>query len=50
VVIGGEVLGTGTGSAKKHAEQAAAAEAYQAIVARRRAIVAQDAAQDAARA
>ncbi len=43
VVIGGEVLGTGTGSAKKHAEQAAAAEAYEAIVA-------QDAAQDAARA
>src|SRR6478735_4073019 len=33
VVVGGDVLGTGTGSAKKHAEQAAAAEAYGAIIA-----------------
>lgn len=33
VVVGGDVLGTGTGTAKKHAEQAAAAEAYHAIVA-----------------
>ena len=33
VIIGGDVLGTGTGSAKKHAEQAAAAEAYEAIIA-----------------
>ena len=33
VIVGGDVVGTGTGSAKKHAEQAAAAEAYRAIVA-----------------
>ena len=33
VLVGGDVIGTGTGSAKKHAEQAAAAEAYRAIVA-----------------
>ena len=33
VAVGGDVIGTGTGSAKKHAEQAAAAEAYRAIVA-----------------
>jgi len=33
VIVGGDVLGTGVGSAKKHAEQAAAAQAYHAIVA-----------------
>ena len=33
VIVGGDVLGTGVGTAKKHAEQAAAAEAYRAIVA-----------------
>lgn len=33
VRVGGDVLGTGVGTAKKHAEQAAAAEAYRAIVA-----------------
>jgi ribonuclease-3 len=33
VLVGGDVLGTGTGSAKKHAEQDAAAVAYRAIVA-----------------
>jgi ribonuclease-3 len=33
VIVGGDVIGTGVGSAKKHAEQAAAAEAYNAIVA-----------------
>jgi ribonuclease-3 len=33
VIVGGDVIGTGTGSAKKHAEQEAAAEAYRAIVA-----------------
>ena len=33
VTVGGDVIGTGTGSAKKHAEQEAAAQAYAAIVA-----------------
>ena len=33
VIVGGDVIGSGTGSAKKHAEQAAAAEAYGAIIA-----------------
>ena len=33
VLVGGDVIGTGVGTAKKHAEQAAAAEAYRAIVA-----------------
>ena len=33
VTVGGDVIGTGTGSAKKHAEQEAAAQAYAAIIA-----------------
>jgi len=33
VLVGGDIIGTGVGTAKKHAEQAAAAEAYRAIVA-----------------
>lgn len=33
VVLGGEVWGAGTGSAKKHAEQAAAEQAYERLVA-----------------
>ena len=33
VLVGGDVVGTGTGSAKKHAEQEAAAQGYGAIVA-----------------
>jgi ribonuclease-3 len=33
VLIGGDIVGTGTGSAKKHAEQEAAAQGYAAIVA-----------------
>lgn len=33
VLVGGDIIGTGTGSAKKHAEQEAAAQAYGAIVA-----------------
>ncbi|WP_062072348.1 ribonuclease III [Demequina sediminicola] len=33
VTVDGVALGTGVGSAKKHAEQAAAAEAYRAVVA-----------------
>jgi ribonuclease-3 len=32
VLVGGDVVGSGTGSAKKHAEQAAAAEAYYVVV------------------
>ena len=32
VLVGGDVVGSGVGSAKKHAEQAAAAEAYYAVV------------------
>ncbi len=31
IVLGGEVWGTGTGSAKKVAEQEAAADAYEAL-------------------
>jgi ribonuclease-3 len=33
VRVGGDVLGSGTGTAKKHAEQEAASEAYRAIIA-----------------
>ena len=33
VLVGGDIIGTGTGSTKKHAEQEAAAQAYGAIVA-----------------
>ena len=33
VLVGGDIVGTGTGSAKKHAEQEAAAQGYGAIVA-----------------
>lgn len=31
VVVAGDIIGTGTGSAKKHAEQEAAAQAYRAL-------------------